>query len=269
MKTYKIIDESSGSAAIAILCFFEKSRTFAIEISPEIPPSELPIFFAGFAEKGILSPDMEWSERWVRERIVPEDRQNLGSILRDNNLGEYDIMKLLIKSDGRSAQDDCAIIGVNQADLPLWFAERQSKKIRMVAPFSDFRILLSFYDGRAAIVDLSERVHEDRKFMILEHDGQLFDAVEVQPGGNGICWNDWLHMSAAELYDEGSTLAITADEIDNMIERELMDTQAVCEELNCSRQYIDKLVREGTLPTVRATGKSRLYHRSDVKRLKW
>ena len=269
MKVYKIIDDFVGTSPIAFLCYYEKSRTFAIEISPEIPTNELPIFFSGFAGKGIMSVDMEWSKRWVKERVIPEDRQNLGTILRENKIADYDLMKLLEKACGRSAQDDCALIAAKSSDMPLWFSERQNKKVRMVFALSGYRIIVSFRDGTSRIINLSMRINEDRTFKTLENNRYLFESVRVQPGGNGICWSDWLYISAPELYTEGTAIEISADEIGAIIEREIMDTYAVCSELGCTRQYVDKLVRDGQLPFLQRNGKSRLYYRSDVERLNW
>lgn len=269
MKIYKIVDEFMGTVPIAYLCYYEKSRSFSIEISPEVSANDLPIFFAGFASGNVMSIDLEWSKRWVKERIVPEDRQNLGSILRDNKIKDYDLMKLLETARGRSSQDDCAILPADPETMPLWFAERQSRKVRSVFPLTGNRIMISFHDGKSFIMDLTERIAEDRSFKTLDKNKDLFDSVSVQPGGNGVCWNDWLYISACELYGEGKRIEISADEIRSMIEREAVDTQAVCAELSCSRQYVDKLVRDGKLEAIQGEGKARLYFRSDVERLKW
>ena len=269
MKVYKILDEYAGTTPIAYLCYYDRSRSFAIEISPDVPEHELPIFFAGFAERGIMSIDLEWSKRWVKERVVPEDRQNLGSILKDNGIKDYDLMKLLVKASGRSAQDDCAIAKADPADMPLWFSERQSRKVAMVFPLSRRRILVSFCDGTSRIVDLDKRINEDRAFKTLETSDGLFGSVSVQPGGNGISWSDWLYIPARDLYKEGLSVEISADEIRSMIERESVDTKTLCNELSCTRQYADKLVRDGKLSPMKEDGKTRLYFRSDVDRLKW
>lgn len=48
--------------------------------------------------------------RWVRQRVTPPERQNLGQILKANNMAEYDEFKLLVKNEGRSCQDECYIV---------------------------------------------------------------------------------------------------------------------------------------------------------------
>ena len=41
-------------------------------------------------KRGETTVNSYWSKIWVQQRIVPPDRQNIGEILRDNHLQEYD-----------------------------------------------------------------------------------------------------------------------------------------------------------------------------------
>ena len=50
--------------------------------------------------------DEKNSRRWVQDRIVSPNRQNIGQILRRANLKSFDEMALLQRSEGRSIQDD-------------------------------------------------------------------------------------------------------------------------------------------------------------------
>lgn len=63
------------------------------------------MLFIPFLRKGQHHIDDVWARRWVEERIVPSDGQNLGQVLRANGLQLYDSM-LLIAGEGRCAQDD-------------------------------------------------------------------------------------------------------------------------------------------------------------------
>ena len=53
-----------------------------------------------------------WSKLWVQQRIVPTDRQNLGQVLKENGLSEYDEFELLMLAEGRCAQDSYFLAGV-------------------------------------------------------------------------------------------------------------------------------------------------------------
>ncbi|MBR2823489.1 MAG: hypothetical protein IKE24_07385 [Clostridia bacterium] len=43
---------------------------------------------------------------WVQQLIVPQDRQNIGQVLKENGLGVYDEFQLLMLTMGRCAQED-------------------------------------------------------------------------------------------------------------------------------------------------------------------
>jgi hypothetical protein len=44
--------------------------------------------------------------RWVRERIIPSSRQNIGHILKANHMKRYNEYDMLMLSGGRSCQDE-------------------------------------------------------------------------------------------------------------------------------------------------------------------
>lgn len=108
MERYTIFNEHNIN--VATLVYDENTKEFAIKISQEAKASELPFLFQHFASQGIYELDNNWSKRWVTERIVPPSRQNIGAILKANNMGNYDEMQLLALSDGRCCQDDCYIV---------------------------------------------------------------------------------------------------------------------------------------------------------------
>lgn len=74
--------------------------------------SELETVARDSIQKGQRKLDKKWSFRWVQERVTPPERQNIGQILKANNMSEYDEFKLLVKNQGRSCQDECYIVEV-------------------------------------------------------------------------------------------------------------------------------------------------------------
>ena len=91
------VKRNETNRTVAILNYDEKSKTYTIDI---------PFMMALFIKKGIRRMDSEWSMKWVRSRIIPSSRQNIGEILRVNGMRSYDEHKLLIKNEGRSCQDE-------------------------------------------------------------------------------------------------------------------------------------------------------------------
>lgn len=67
---------------------------------------EAPFMMSSFVRWGIRHINAEWSMRWVRSRIVPSSRQNIGQILRENHMKSYDEYALLLKNEGRCCQDE-------------------------------------------------------------------------------------------------------------------------------------------------------------------
>ena len=85
MKIYAIKDDNmSQDFILGYLIYYEISKTFYIELSDNLDPWDAPPLFFSFAERGQHSIDSYWSRIWVRQRIVPQDRQNIREILRDN-----------------------------------------------------------------------------------------------------------------------------------------------------------------------------------------
>ncbi len=118
-------------------------------------------------------------------------------------------------------------------------------------------------------VDLGPWLRADPSMKRLLQDDSAFHSVRLQPGGQGICWGENLWIAAEELCRNGESLPLTGRDLRLLIQGEVLDTAGVCSMLQCSRQYVDRLVREGTLRILNEKGKTRMYDRSDVERLTW
>lgn len=92
--------------AQAYLFYDEETELFSIKIRSNAVPERLPIILELLLKKGITEIDDYWARRFVKERIVPIDRQNIGEILRVHGLKEYKEIDMLYISMGHSTQDD-------------------------------------------------------------------------------------------------------------------------------------------------------------------
>ena len=82
--------------------------------------------------------------------VIRDDKiagKNLGRILRDNGLNEYNPYQWLMPGHGRRAQDNCYVKNIKEPDLPEEIRERQMRKVENVVPLSDEKLLLGFCDG--------------------------------------------------------------------------------------------------------------------------
>ena len=74
-------------------------------------------------------------------------------------------------------------------------------KIETVAPLNDYKLQVTFANGVEKIYDCHPLLTEP-SFTLLQSLA-LFRAVQVDPGGYGISWNDDLDLSEAELWKNG------------------------------------------------------------------
>ena len=100
------IKRTNGNKVVAILNYDEMAGTYTIDIPIGISSREAPFMLSLFLKKGIRSLDQDASIRWVRSRIIPSSRQNIEEILEKNKMDSYDEHTLLLKSEGRSCQDE-------------------------------------------------------------------------------------------------------------------------------------------------------------------
>ena len=268
MKICVICDESAQMREIGYLFYFEKSGVFSIELSDAVSETEVPLFFASFIRKGIRTVDPGWSKRWVSSRIVPEERQNLGSILRENHMKEYDPYRLLMLGDGRCSQDDCSVKPVSEYGLPEWVRLRRSRKLESATILDGYSVLLCFRDGTIWKKDLEKYLLQDAELELLKKKPERFHTMEMYPGGLGLYWPEDNFISAEKLYGTGKKLPLTVKEFLKAVGSVILDTADVCNELECSRQYVGMLVKKNELPVLKESGNNRLYARNDVERLK-
>jgi len=81
-------------------------------------------------------------------------------------------------------------------------------RIQSVALVAPFRLRVVFLDGTVKGYDL--RRWECRpEFALLFRHPALQNAVQVEPGGYGISWNDSIDLSAEEIYGNGIDLDVS------------------------------------------------------------
>ena len=107
LRRFAIKDESySPSDACAVLSYDEETDQYAIEIPEEVNPDRLPAIPGLLARKGIRSIGDRFARQFVKERVVPAERQNIGQILRDVGMAYYSEFPLLVYCSGRCCMDE-------------------------------------------------------------------------------------------------------------------------------------------------------------------
>mgnify|MGYP002508089029 CR=1 FL=1 len=267
MKIFAIRDESAARQIdLAYLLYYGRQKTFYIEVPKERTEWEVPLLVSSFVKRGEYTINAYWSKLWVQQRIVPADRQNLGQILKENGLSEYDEYRLLMLCNGRCAQDDYYLKPVTE-EVGL-IKERFRKKVEDVLVLQDMHLLIFFRNGEIRKCSMREYFEKEKRFRALLMYPASFEAVRVQPGGYGIGWNEDTVITDQELYRMGTKIPLSAGDFCRFAERNLVNSAEAAGILGCSRQNIEKMIDGGKLHPVKRFAKSTLLLRAEVERWK-
>lgn len=263
MRLFAVKDETvPKDTVLGYLIYYEASKTFYIELPDNADPWEVSPILSPFADRGIYSIDSSWSRRWVQQRIIPQDRQNIGQILRDNGLKEYDEFSLLMLTMGRCEQDDFYLEEISPDDLPELLIRRWQTKVEEVIPLDVPRLLVFFRNGMAKVIDAQEVADAACAPYLSRQD--RFSSVEVQPGGYGIYWNDQAMISHRDLFLHGAAVPLTLSVFHHYLQDRVVSASEACSILACSRQNIDDLMRRDKLHPIRTDAKYKLFSKAEV-----
>ncbi|MCD8077640.1 MAG: helix-turn-helix domain-containing protein [Lachnospiraceae bacterium] len=265
MRIFAIRDESAEEKKdLAWLLYYEAEKRFYIELPEDANEWETPLLLSSFVKKGEKTVDSHWSKVWVQQRIVPPDRQNIGQVLKDNGLKEYDEFELLLLAMGRCAQDDCYLTPLEEEELPPQIQARFERRVEDVLSLGRNTLLVFFRDGEVRKCDLTGWLEAHTRFSILLKRGELFDKVRVETGGHGVSWDENMSIPDYVLYQSGEAVPLTMEDFYVITARCIINTSEAAEILNCSRQNIQDLIRRGKLHPVKATSRSTLLLKSEV-----
>ena len=266
MITFEIRDKAQDGRLLGYLFYYERSKRYFTELMRDTDEWTCPFIFSGFVKKGIYSIDPVWSGKFVGQRIIPRDRQNLGIILKENGLKAYDENKLLLLSEGRCAQDELYLVRISEKEIAPEIVKRFDSKIVDVMPLRDLKVLVFFKDSKSVIVDIGKLCKENRLYGNILRNDEVFRNVRVSPGGHGIEWGEEHFISSDILRKEGKSTPIVYDDITEFVRNRLVDTAETAKILNCSRQYIKQLSDKKRLVAVREGANSNLYLKSEIER---
>lgn len=110
MRKYRVVHRNRRSSPVARLEYDDHEEIFRLFIERNAPISELPGLLREFACKGMYEPGPEWSTRWVMDRLIPEDRQGIGYMLRHMGMTHYDPCAIMEACNGKCDGDDLMIL---------------------------------------------------------------------------------------------------------------------------------------------------------------
>lgn len=263
MRVFAIRDDEIAGKDLGYLLYYEGSKAFYIELPEEADEWETPMILSSFVRRGEHSVNAYWSMVWVRQRIVPQDRQNLGQILKDNGLDAYDELQLLLLGHGRCAQDNVYITEVE--DIPVSMKARWQYKIEDAVPLADQCLLVFFRDGSARRISIETMTQDKPEFApVLSHE-RIFNNVMIQPDGYGVAWSESCTIADHELYNSGETVPLTLYDMQRFVSHRIVNAAEAQEMLHCSRQNIADLVKRGKLHPIRTDGNNRLFMKTEIQ----
>ena len=107
LRTFEIINDSlEPSAEHAVLTYDDETDQYAVHIPETVGNNDLPAILSLLAKQGIRELNDTWARRFVKERVVPPDRQNIGMIMRQLNMKRYSEFPILEYTSGRCCMDE-------------------------------------------------------------------------------------------------------------------------------------------------------------------
>ena len=268
MKSYAIYDgDLDRGSAIGYLFYYEKSQSFIIELCEDLGEWDAPLLFQGLVRKKIYTVSEDISLMWVKERVIPSGRQNIGSILKNYKLKEYSEMALLSLSKGRCSQDNCYIEEISETDIPENIKERMRKNVRECFPTEDKQLVCMFNDNTVRKVDLTKLVDKYMDISYVLKNRKLLDSVKVGVGGYSVVFNESIKIQVSDLRAIGLLLPLTANDLHNFVYRNVVNTTQACDTLQCSRQNLSYLVKEEKIKPVICGSREKLYLKGEIERV--
>ena len=109
MSAKYLITDNAG-LDYGLLTYDQGNNVWHIEINPDRTWNDTPLSLAIYIRNGIYSLDEKQSLSWVRERLLPPNRQNIQHILREMGIQKYDEFAFIQKTRGVSPNDGLFLV---------------------------------------------------------------------------------------------------------------------------------------------------------------
>ncbi len=266
MRIFAIMD-TERAENLGTLLYYEKEKTFIVELKKDLDEWTAPLMFSGYVKKNVFTIPRQDALAWVRERLIPPGRQNIDSILANHKLMGYDEMKLLEISGGKCAQDALCIVPLST--MPEYVEERMKHNVSEAIMCDSRRILCFFRDDSVKLLDLKKHASLTADIDKIISNDALFDSGKVGTGGYYITFNDSIDIPADRIYSLGDSLPLSIDDFMAFIRKNIFDTADACQILSCTRQNLAYLQEKGRLAAVRNDVRGNLFLKGEVLKNLW
>ena len=195
---------------------------------------DYPIFFNIFAQKGIYTINCDFTKKWILERVIPYERQNISAILKENNLKAYNEYEMFILSKGKSSMDDTSIEEISLNEVNKQIKERQEILIQDYIVDKD-SILVFFKNDVTKIIKL-EPQFDGEPFISEFRDEIIFSSVD--------------RMSYMDLYNKGEEINISYSALKNYLSKNIINANELAKVKGVTKQSISLLKKKGTISPI-------------------
>lgn len=269
MKIFAIRENENKDRNIGFLFYYEKAKEFYIELLDNLEEWDIPLLLSSLYKQGFKTITSYWSKIWVEQRIVPADRQNIGQILKDNKLKTYDEFELLMLANGRCEQDNYYLSGIAEKDLPKEIIDRFEIRVDDIMLLEDKNLLVFFRNGEVKLFNMQSYFNKNKKFEVINKNSSYLQHMKILVGGYGVSWDNNLDIMDYTLYNLGEKVFLNSDILTVYVKNNVLTTAEVMNELNCSRQYVNELVKKKKIHPIKASEKNTLYLKSEVIKINW
>lgn len=110
LRRYKIKSDSKKEQdKFAILTWDDEEDIYHISIPEDINPMWLPAIPMLWWKKGVYEINDKFARRFVKERVIPPERQNIGEVLKKIGVKRYSEMAIIEYCTGRCCMDDFCV----------------------------------------------------------------------------------------------------------------------------------------------------------------
>ena len=138
-----------------------------------------------------------------------------------------------------------------------------SVKIIDAVPLDNAVVLVFFEDGKVKKFDTKKLIPDYPEFEALLNQ-DLFNLLQVEPGGYGISWSEELDCSEGELYQEGVDVPLCFEDFLSFCKYNLVTAKDAANLLGCTKQNIDYLTQSGKLHPVRYDTRYKLFPKHEI-----
>ena len=198
-----------------------------IELNPKL--GNYPIFFDIFIKKKKYVIESYWTRKWIEERVIPAERQNINDILKANGFKYYNEILMILASKAHSSMDDNYLEEIKYEDVSYFVKERRKHLIKdFIYLKENNKVIVFFENDKSKIIDLKTK--NNKPF--------------INSFGSEIISTSYEFYSYDDIYNNGKESPFLYDDLLTYIKENILSTNDIKKEYDYSRQYVNKLKQE-------------------------